>query len=388
MRLRKAKALEADRILAELRARNGTDYETARPMPSSVYHSDAFAALEREKMFRQEWNCIGRAADLAEEGAFLTASVGDVPVLAVRQADGQIRCYLNACAHRFAKIEGARTGVKKRFVCPYHYWSYDLSGRLVRAPHMRTACGFEPGSVSLHELHKEVWEGFLYVTLAADPPRPLSERLQRVTDEVIGQYGMARYETVFQDDLPIAANWKNMIENFIESYHVFAVHAATFGTAGKFPDAYILAPDMDDCAFHWSAKEADDGLGAAHPGNTSLEGEWRRTTVVGAVFPNHLITLAPDYFWSITVLPVAPNEMRAVWSVAVAPEVLSGLSSDDRDAWLMDLRCFMDAANDEDKPVIEALFQGTQMTATPGYYHSIERNLWSFANYIERMTSG
>ena len=379
---------ECDGILAELRACNGAGFSSARPMPGAIYHSEAFAALERDCIFLRDWICLGRAADLSREGAFATETVADVPVLAVRQADGTIRAYLNVCAHRFAKLVDARAGAKKLFVCPYHSWAYDTAGRLVRAPYTDDVPDFERSEISLRELHTEIWEGFLYISLAKERPRPLAQRLERITDEVIGQYVMAGYETVFRDEMPVAANWKNMIENFIESYHVFAVHAATFGTSDKDPHDYVCGPDMEDCAFHWGMQEDDEGLGAAHADNIPLKGDWRRTVVVGSVFPNHLITLTPGYLWSVTVLPVATGEMRAVWLVAVAPEVLNDIPAAKRDGWVADLRAFMDAANGEDKPVIEALFQGTHMRPGPGHYHPVERNLWNFATYIERMTSG
>ena len=74
-----------------------------------------------------------------------------------------------------------------------------------------------------------------------------------------------------------------------------------------------------------------------------------------------------------------------MWLVAVAPEVLNAIPSGERDGWLADLRVFMDAANGEDKPVIEALHRGTLVTPGLGYYHPVERNLWNFATYLERM---
>ena len=375
------------RLLSELRDCVADRFEVSRPMPGDVYHSSSFAALERERIFHQEWICLGRVSDFAREGSFVTETIGDVSVLAVRQSDGTIKAFLNACAHRFARLVNDRDGARKLFVCPYHAWAYDGAGRLVRAPHMEASDDFDPGAVSLRQLHTDVWQGFVYVSLARERPTPLSERLERVTSEVIGQYGMEHYETVIQDEMPVAANWKNMIENFIESYHIFAVHAATFGTAGKDPNAYICGADMDHCAFHWSAKSEEEGMGAAHASNTSLNGEWRRTTVVGSVFPCHLITLAPDYMWSVAVLPVSSGEMRAVWSVSVAPEILADLDAAERDAWISNLRTFMDAANNEDKPVIEALWNGTQMTPGNGFYHKVERNLWNFATYIKRMTA-
>ena len=243
-----------DALLSELRGCVADEFHVARPMPGNVYHSDSFAALERERIFHHGWICLGRVSDFAREGSFVTETIGGVSVLAVRQSDGAIKAFLNACAHRFARLVDAREGARKLFVCPYHAWAYDGAGALVRAPFMEASGGFEPETVSLRELHTDVWQGFLYVSLAAEPPRPASERLERITSEVIAPYRMEHYETVIQDEMPVAANWKNMIENFIESYHIFAVHAATFGTSGKNPDAYICGPDMDHCAFHWGVQ--------------------------------------------------------------------------------------------------------------------------------------
>ena len=376
---------DANGILAKLRTCLGSRFEDARPMPGEIYHAPEVTALERDRIFMREWICVARASDLAVEGAFVTERIVDVPVLLVVQANGTIAAFLNACAHRFAQVVHEPSGRKKLFVCPYHAWSYDPAGRLVRAPHMEDAPGFEQGDVSLRSLHTEIWQGFVYVSLSHERPAPLSERLADITKDVFDRYNMAAYETVHRDEMPVAANWKNMIENFVESYHLFAVHTETFATAGKSPDVYTCGPDMGSCAFHWSAKESDEGLGVAHPDNTALTGDWRRTIVVGCIFPNHLITLAPDYLWSVTVLPEAQGRMRAAWSVSVAPEVLKSMTEAGRDAWVSDLIAFMDTANAEDKPVIEALYQGTRMASGPGHYHRIERNIWNFATYLDRM---
>jgi phenylpropionate dioxygenase-like ring-hydroxylating dioxygenase large terminal subunit len=380
-------AADLEGIHAALVKSNGTEFSHAIPMPGAVYHSAAFAEHERERIFRREWICIGRATDLSGAGSFITETVDDVAVIAVRQRDDTIKAFLNVCAHRFAKLETAASGTKKLFTCPYHAWSYDTAGRLVRAPFSEGVAGFDPKCISLREVHTELWEGFVYVSLAAERPTSPSDRLRQITSEVIGQYGMAEYVTVLRDELPVAANWKNMIENFIESYHLFAVHQATFGPAKKTPDDYVCGPDLDACAFHWGAKESDEGLGAAHPENTRLEGEWRRITVVGVVFPNHLITLGPDYLWSVTVHPDGPGRIRATWSLSMAPEVVGAIADGDRQAWLDGLREFMDALNAEDKPVIEALHRGTTKTAGPGWYHPIERNIWNFANYLQNITA-
>ncbi len=376
---------ELDRILSALSEANAHEFEAARPMPGSVYHSVRVHEREMQNLFRREWMCLGRSCDLAGEGDYVADRVAGVPVLAVRQANGSLKAFLNACAHRFAQIAVEGNGSRRLFVCPYHAWTYDAAGVLVRAPHMEDLENFDESTHGLREIHVEEWQGFVYVSLAPVRPSPLNARLTQLTDEVVGRYDMARYQTVIRDTMPVAANWKNMIENFIESYHVFVVHAATFATDGKMPTDYVCGPDMAWATCHWGTRTGGEGRSIAHASNTALEGDWRRTTVVVCVFPNHLITLAPDYLWSVTVKPDGVGAMQADWSVAVPPEVLGDVGDAGRAAWLAQLRGFMDAANDEDKPVIEALHRGTAMTPGAGRYHPIERNLWNFACYLERM---
>ena len=114
---------------------------------------------------------------------------------------------------------------------------------------------------------------------------------------------MAGYKTVIRERMSWNANWKNIIENFTESYHVPIAHPKTFASHKKQIKDYECGEDSDDYCYHFAPQESDKGSGAAHPLNTNLKGKWRRTMVDFCIFPNHLVTLMPDYLWWVSVMP-------------------------------------------------------------------------------------
>jgi phenylpropionate dioxygenase-like ring-hydroxylating dioxygenase large terminal subunit len=373
-------------VLADLREAAARPFETACPIPAAVNHSLAFHDHERRNVFMQEWICVGRTDEIAEAGDYLTHDVAGVPVLIVRQKDGSVRGFVNACAHRFACLQSEVMGNAKRFTCPYHAWTYGLDGRLVRAPYMEMKDGFDLAAHSLRAVHTQVWEGFVYVSLAETPAKTLAETLAPLCDNIVGRFDMARYQTVMRETMEWDANWKNLIENFIESYHVPIAHLKTFALHKKPLDIYTCGEDSDHYSYHHAAQEADEGMGAAHPSNTRLDGEWRRMMVDFCIFPCHLITLMPDFLWYISVQPLGVARFRATWGVAIPPEVLADIAPQDRANWLEQMRTYMNTANDEDKLLVEALFRGSASTLLPrGTYHPIERNLWQFTRYLARV---
>src|SRR5262245_46697675 len=108
-------------------------YDRAWSMPRSFYTDPAVLALERERLFLQEWVCVGRAEELPQVGDYLAFQICDEPVVVIHGEDGAIRAFSNVCRHRGAVIASGK-GSRRRLVCPYHHWSYDTLGRLVGAP--------------------------------------------------------------------------------------------------------------------------------------------------------------------------------------------------------------------------------------------------------------
>ena len=373
-------------VLERLKEAAERPFDDARPIPPEVHHSRAFLERERQAVFMQAWICVGRADEIAAHGDYLTHDIAGVPIVVLRQADGTIRAFVNACAHRYTRLLSGDTGSRMRIICPYHAWTYDCAGTLIRAPFMEMKDGFDLSKHGLRRLHTEVWEGFVYVTLAEDPAKSVAESLAPLRDNVVGRYDMACYRTAFRETMTWQANWKNLIENFTESYHVPIAHGKTFANHQKKLEEYVCGEDSDHYGYHHAAQPSDVGPGAAHRANDRLQGEWRRTMVDFCVFPSHLVTLMPDYLWYITVQPLGVNQMRATWGVAFPPEILADVPADDYDSWLDDFRAFMDIANGEDKPLVEALHKGSASPLLPpGTLHPIERNIWQFTRYLARV---
>lgn len=373
-------------LLADLRTIAASRPDEAALMPPGIFHSAEFLELELDRLFGAEWVCVGRADELRLPGAYLATKVAEVPVLVTRQEDGSFRGFLNACAHRRAQLVPESRGEKSRFACRYHAWTYATDGTLVGAPYMKDCPGFDKGNVRLEPIHLETWEGFIFVSLAQVRPSPIEGRLRPFVEGYIGRYRMDRYKAIIRDEIVYRGNWKNIIENFTESYHVFFAHSGTFALTGKTPGDYVCGPDLDWCSFHMGTQKHDTGLGAAHADDPHLTGEWRRRSIVACVFPGLLIAVTPDLLWHVSVQPDGVGQFRAAWGAAVPQEFLDDVPQAQLADWIASRRRFMDAANEEDRPLIEALYDGTSSLTPPrGHLHPIEKNVWDFARYLARI---
>ena len=373
-------------VLAKLQAAAAQPFSQAYPMPATVNHSKEFYNHEYNAVFMREWICVGRTDEIAATGDYLTHDIAGVPVLVVRQGTGKISGFVNACAHRFMCLVPKVVGNARAFTCRYHAWTYDLDGALKRAPYMEMKKDFDVGQHRLRTLHTETWEGFIYVTIEKNPSTSVATALEGLREKIVGRYDMGSYKTVMRESMVWNANWKNLIENFIESYHVPIAHQKTFAKHKKPLEDYICGEDDDHYCYHYAPQKAESGAGAAHPKNTKLKGEWRRMMVDFCVFPNHLVTLMPDYLWYISVQPISIGQFQATWGFAVPPEILADITPKNYDAWLAQMVGYMEIANDEDKVLVEGLYRGTASPLLPkGTFHPIERNLWQFIRYLARI---
>jgi len=356
-------------------------FDEARGLTPALYHSQPCLELEIERIFKQEWICIGRGAEMPEYGDYLTFEIVDQPVVAIRQKDGSIRAFANACAHRCSRLlDGA--GNAKRICCPYHSWTYTADGQLVGAPYMDQTPGFDVKSFRLAELRSEVWEGFVYVNLDRDAA-PLAEGLGELT-QVVGQYRMADYEPVMLEEDVWHTNWKCLVENFMDAYHIHRVHAKSFGAHGKSEEFTTLFPGGPAFTYHHVDKESSNtGWGNAHPDNSWLKGDYRKRIMLLCVYPAHTIQLQPDMLWYLSIQPAGTEQVRIRWAVAIPSEILDSVP--DREAHIAELRSLLDQVNSEDRPTVERLLQTAKSErATPGPMSYLERNVFEFDRYLAR----
>lgn len=356
----------------------------ATAMPPEVYRSAALYDLERERLFAKEWLCPGLAAEIPDAGDYLTYSINDQPVVTIRGEDGRIRSFANVCLHRMMRLLEGR-GNRRRIVCPYHAWTYDIGGRLIGAPHMKRTPGFEPRRLCLPEIRTEVWDGWIYITLDPDAPG-LGSRLAPL-HEVVAPYGTPDYVPIVTEDYVWNTNWKLLTENFMEGYHLPVAHRRTVGAWFPADSTEFPAETFDAFTYQTFAKNEDAKYGLAHRDNTRLGGRWRHTTVMPTIYPTHMYVLAPDHLWYLSLRPKSIGEVQIRFGAALAPEVLASL--EDPDAAKRELVGFFDQVNEEDRMVVEGIYQGAKAPLSrPGRLSWLEREIHDFIGYLARRLAG
>jgi phenylpropionate dioxygenase-like ring-hydroxylating dioxygenase large terminal subunit len=286
---------------------------------------------ERRILFRQHPIIIGREGDLAEPGAFLVHDATGVPILVVRDRSGTVRAMLNICRHRGSKLVSEPAGNAKAFVCRYHSWTYDLAGCLIQVPHERSCFPtLDRASAGLVELPCQVRHGFVWVT---PEPKPDAGRPVRDLRAWLGEYDadlesfdLASHHVVARSHGVRAANWKLVMDAFLETYHVKALHHKTL--ARFFRDEVVA----DFCGPHSRSAGARRTLPelAAQP---RAAWDLRQTaTVFYALFPNTVLVFHPDTISHLALFPRALGEVEYVHTL-LAPRSPAEASDAEREAW-------------------------------------------------------
>jgi len=369
-----------DSILAALAKNARTTLADAQSLPPGIYHDPEILDLEINRVFRKEWVCLGRLAEIPEPGDYISRDIIDAPVFVVRQRDQSVKAFANVCVHRASRLlEG--NGHVARISCPYHSWTYDLDGQLVGAPFMNETAGFDVRNHRLREIACDIWEGFIYVNLDAGA-ESISERLKNLGD-LVADFRMDDYVPVFAQEDTWYTNWKCLVENYMDAYHIHRVHKDSFGKHGSSEDQTYLFDGEDAYSYHYV--QEDDGPKSVqpHPDNTWLQGDNRNRTWLINIFPSHTMQLQPDMLWYLSILPDGLDKVRIRWAVSIPREILDG--SKDKQATIDEVMSLLHQVNGEDKPIVENVFQATASPdAVQGPLSYLERNVWQFGRYVAR----
>ena len=367
--------------VAELAANVALPFSRARAMPKSVYTSPEFLAAELSGVFAREWYCVGRASALKEPGDYIAFELAGQPLMAIRGADGEIRCQSNVCLHRMSALLEGR-GNRRIITCPYHGWSYETDGRLRAAPAMKGNDGFCKENYRLPQLRTEIWLGWLLVSLNPDV-QPAAERFADV-EEMIRPFGMADYTEWFNESFVWNTNWKVLAENFMESYHLPVCHAGTIGGLSRLEEM-VCPPSPPHFNWHSILKDPSFRIACAHPSNTRLQGDLRRTTLLLALYPSLLITLTPGYFWYLSLHPKGVGQVHVTFGGGMSNDFLN---DPDVPELFATLKGLLDKVNVEDKGCTERVYRGLcSGLAEPGHLSHLERPNYDFATYLSRMTT-
>jgi glycine betaine catabolism A len=297
-----------------------------RTLPGSAYTDAGVFAAEQELIFERTWTCVALAADLTGPGAFRTVTVGRESVVLVRGRDGAVRGFLNVCRHRGARICTEPEGqVRRNLQCPYHAWTYDLTGKLVAAPNLASMPDVDRVEYGLLPVHLREWLGYVWICLGDDPPSfdVLGEVVTRLGDVAsIEHYDVEHLTLGRRITYDVAANWKLIVENFMECYHCATIHPELTEVLPEFADGYA--------AQYWvghGAEFAPDAQGFTVDGRAGAERlpgvtkEQDRRYYAITIKPQVFVNLVPDHVIVHRMTPLAPDRTMVECDWLFAPGV-------------------------------------------------------------------
>lgn len=210
------------------------------PVTAERYTSPDYLRREFSNVWRKVWNTGGVSYQMPDAGDYLMTELGSDSVIMVRQEDGSVRAFHNACPHRGTRITEAAEGHTKMFQCPYHGWQFNTEGLVVAVPSPEDFPQGDPcGNKRLKEVACEEMFGIVWFNLDDDPPS-LSDFLGATIVRELGSHRIEEMIRVLDMTAEAECNWKFITDNFNEAYHVKVLHPELV--------PYIAA-DHEDCQF-------------------------------------------------------------------------------------------------------------------------------------------
>jgi Rieske 2Fe-2S family protein len=335
-------------------------------LPKRMYVDEAQWQRERDRVLHSSWFCAGRITDLGLDrpGRLCVLDVVGESILVTSDAAGGLHGAYNVCRHRGSQVvpvDPANPGPSQCSVaalrCPYHSWTYALSGRLLRAPHTDDLADFDPRAFSLEPVGVGTWGGFLFVHLTPSLAPALHDELSDF-DSRLTRYPLAELVGGARFTYDVAANYKVIAENYNECYHCGPVH----------PELCRLVP-----AFAGGGSDLDWGDGVPHREGAwtfTMSGSTNRRPFPGLddnersrhkgelVYPNLLLSLSADHVAALVLWPLSVHRTLVVCDLLFAPSEIESPDFDPDDAGVL-----WDLVNRQDWAICESVQRGMSSRA-------------------------
>jgi phenylpropionate dioxygenase-like ring-hydroxylating dioxygenase large terminal subunit len=309
-----------ERMLTMVRTNTRDDGPGVSHTPVEEYYDPVRYQREVSLLFRRHPIMVAFSGQLRKAGDFVVHNDTGQPILVVRGTDGTLRAFLNVCRHRSASVEVKPCGSNKRaFVCPYHGWSYDLTGRLVGITDGAAFGDVDRSQYGLRRLKVAEKYGLVWVVPTAlgqgeDAGLDIDSYLGPLQVDLSG-WNMQDWELHSSEPIRPRMNWKLVIDTFLELYHFRYLHPGT------------VYPLFLDNIATYERMDRHLRMAAAKRTLTELEGQpketWRildHAIVLYQLFPNTVLTYTQDHCGVFTSFPVSPDESVMHFSVLVSPE--------------------------------------------------------------------
>lgn len=330
-----------------------SDLAVARTMPARWYTDPAFLELEKEKIFWRTWQPVGRVDDVQRPGDFFTWEVTGEPLVIVRGKDDQLRGFFNVCQHRAAVVANGR-GNRKSLQCKYHGWTYDLEGKLMRAPEFEGVKEWDASQVCLTPVQVEAWGPWVFVNL--DPnAAPLNSIYGPIHDEIAAAgFNLAGMKLIERRDYLIDCNWKVYVDNYLEGYHLPIAHPGLFRELDY--DQYRVETFRYYSKQHAPIREVQDG--DVRDRRYVRSGEAEEDALYYWIFPNVMLNVYLDNTSINIILPVGHDKTLTIFEwYFEAPGTGEGWES------MQQIIAFSDEIQQEDIQICEWVQRGLQSRA-------------------------
>jgi Rieske 2Fe-2S family protein len=299
-------------------------------LPGHYYTDESVFTLEQQQIFEQMWFCAVRSGDLDEPGSFRTVRVGRENVLVSRNRTGTVRAFYNVCRHRGATLCTEAAGqVRRAFQCPYHASTYDLDGKLIAAPNLIKMPDIDRTQFGLRPVAVREWLGYTWLCLAPEPPSFEDTVMREVVDRLgelaaIERYDVANLALGRRISYDVAANWKLIVENFMECYHCATIHPELTEVLPEFTEGYAAQYFVGHGAQF--AAEVEGFTVDGSPGLDRIPGvsaEQDRRYYAITVRPQVFLNLVPDHVIVHRMFPVAPDRTIVECDWLYLPDVVA-----------------------------------------------------------------
>ena len=349
-------------------------------LPPWVYHDPDFLALERNAIFAPSWQIMCHESDVAERGQYATLNILGALIAVMRGDDGVVRAFKNVCRHRAARLLDEPFGAcSSRIVCPYHAWTYDLTGRLIGVPQRERYEPFENDDFGLAPVALREAGGFLFANLGDE-----ATSFDAFIGPMIGEF--EQYKTKEMRALgritlrEREVNWKIAVENFVDYMHLPVAHSGLDGLVGG---SYALAVENGACVITADIDAAPDQTLSARayrkflPDALHLPPERRRQWRYVMLWPNLAFDIYPEQIDFMQFIPLSADRTLLREISYAPPDARREMNAARYLNWRINR-----VVNLEDKDIIERTHAGMNAGVAPGPIARVETGLRCFADYI------
>lgn len=358
--------------------------DDAVTLPPETYREQAIFDLESSLVFGTSWVFVGYTAQVEVPGKMLTAMVAGQPIVVTRDKNNELRGFYNVCRHRGSLIVTSDEKRLERFRCPYHSWTYDLSGKLHNCPLFTNE--LPKGDYDLIPIRVETYGCFIFVNLN-DNAESLSDFLGDLP-KYYRNFPLAELVLVKRKAYAIDANWKLVAENFLEYYHLPWVHPELCTVTAIDQHQRNQGSGMYMSFFAHPLLKGntplDQGFLPSMPGLTDVE---NNSGYFPFVFPNLAMFLLPHHLFVLHIRPRNAGHTEEYGDILVHPNILTEPGFEDK---LEQIFRFYDMVNMQDIVAVERVQQGIGAKAYRGgrMCYRFEEPVHRFQNmWIDFMTN-